>query len=109
MPLDQTADILIDADRGTWIADLVRELFINFEAETILSIPLSIHMPKDKVVWAGSPNGQLTVKSAYWLAQAMLRADHEGTSGANGQRQLWKTIWGAEVPNKIKNFVWRAC
>ena len=39
----------------------------------------------------------------------MSRADHEGTSGANGQRRLWKTIWGAEVLNKIKNFVWRAC
>ena len=106
--LDQITDILIDANRGTWTVDLVRELFINFEVETILSIPLSIRMPKDKMVWAGTPNGQFTMKSAYWLAQAMSRADHEGTSGANGQRRLWKTIWGAEVPNKIKNFVWRA-
>ncbi|KAL4627066.1 hypothetical protein ACB092_05G140400 [Castanea dentata] len=102
LPIDQTVDILIDTDRGTWIANLVRELFINFEAETILSIPPSIRMPRDKMVWAGTPNGQFTVKSAYWLAQSMSRADHEGLSGANGQRRLWKTIWGAEntLPTK---------
>ena len=64
-PLDQTADILIDADRGIWRADLVRELLINFEAKTILSIPLSIRVPRDKIVWAGTPNGQFTMKSAY--------------------------------------------
>ena len=35
--------------------------------------------------------------------------EQEGTSGVSGQKQLWKTIWSAEVPNKIRNFVWRAC
>ena len=68
LPLDQITDILIDANRGTWTTDLVRELFINFEVETILSIPLSIRMPKDKMVWVGTPNGQFTMKNAYWLA-----------------------------------------
>ena len=65
LPLDQIDDILIDADRGIWRADLVRVLFKNFEAKTILSIPLSIRMPRDKIVWAGTPNGQFTMKSAY--------------------------------------------
>ena len=39
----------------------------------------------------------------------MPNAEQEGTSEASGQRQLWKSIWGVVMPNKIKNFVWRAC
>ena len=89
--------------------ELVRELFINFEAEIILSIPLSISMPLDRLVWATTPNGKFTVKSAYWLAMDMHNAKQEGTSEASGQQQLWKSVWGAVVPNKIKSFVWRAC
>ena len=104
LPIDATADILIDADHGTWRANLVRELFMNFEGKNILSISLSISMPRDKMVWAGTPNGKFTVKSAYWMAMAMSSAEHEGTSSASGQRQLWKTIWSAEVPNKINFF-----
>ena len=109
LPIDATVDILIDAERGTWRTDLVRELFVNFEAENILSIPLSICLPRDKLVWAATPNGFFTVKSAHWIAMAAAGTEQEGTLGASGQKQLWKTIWSAEVPNKIKNFVWRAC
>ena len=88
---------------------MVRELFINFEAENILSIPLSICLPRDKLVWAATPNDFFTVKSAYWIAMVAAGIEQEGTSGVSGQKQLWKTIWSAEVPNKIRNFVWRAC
>ena len=104
LPVEVTADILIDADHGTWSADLVRELFLDFEAESILSIPLSTRMPQDKLVWVGTSNGQFIVKSAYWLAMSMSSAAQEGTSGYGRQRKLWKTIWSAEVPNKIKKF-----
>ena len=44
------AKFLIDVEHGCWRAKLVRELFINFEAKTILSIPLSISMPLDRLV-----------------------------------------------------------
>ena len=66
-------------------------------------------MPLDELVWAATPNGAFTVKSAYWIAMEMKEAEQEGTSGNAVQSQIWKTIWLAEVPNKIKNFVWQAC
>ena len=109
LPENVKADFLIDAEHGCWIADLVRELFINFEAETILSIPLSISMPLDRLVWSATSNGKFTVKSAYQLAMDMHNAEQERTSEASGQRQLWKSVWSAVVPNRIKNFVQRAC
>ena len=64
---------------------------------------------RDKLVWAAPPNGKFIVKSACWIATDMKNAEQEGTSEASGQRQLWKSVWGAIVPNKIKNFVWWAC
>lgn len=33
LPEDATVDTLIDSDHELWRADLVRELFLNFEAE----------------------------------------------------------------------------
>ena len=42
LPEDATVDTLIDSNHRLWRANLVRELFLNFEAENILSIPLSI-------------------------------------------------------------------
>ncbi|KAL0004708.1 hypothetical protein SO802_012269 [Lithocarpus litseifolius] len=66
-------------------------------------------MPRDKLVWAATPNGKFTVKSAYWLALDMKRVENESTSGPSGLQQLWRSIWSADVPNKIKNFAWRAC
>ncbi|KAL0000259.1 hypothetical protein SO802_019861 [Lithocarpus litseifolius] len=84
LPEEATADILIDADHGTRRADLVRELFLDFEAENILSIPLSTRMPRDKLVWAGTANGQFTVKSAYWLAMSMSRGAQEAVWAACG-------------------------
>ena len=66
-------------------------------------------MPTNKLVWAATPNGTFTVKSAYWIAMEMKEAEQEGTCGNASQSRLWKTIWLAEVPNKVKNFVWRAC
>ena len=65
LPEDAIVNVLIDADHGTWRSDLVRELFLNFEADIILSIPLSTRMPGDKLVWAATPNGKFTMKSVY--------------------------------------------
>nr|POE66538.1 hypothetical protein CFP56_18795 [Quercus suber] len=86
---DATVDILIDSDHGLWRVDLVRELFLNFEAENILSIPLSTCMPPDKLVWAAMPNGTFTVKSAYWIAMDMKEAEQEGTSGLCGSLVIY--------------------
>ena len=97
LPEDATVDTLIDSDHGLW------------RAEDILSIPLSTRMSPDKLVWAATPNSTFTVKSAYWIAMEMKEAEQEGTCGNASQSRLWKTIWLAEVPNKIINFVWRAC
>ena len=56
---------LINRETRGWDANLVRNSFLPHEAETVLGIPLSPRLPKDSIVWAWTPNGYFTVKSAY--------------------------------------------
>ena len=59
---------LINDDSKSWKVNLVRELFLPFEAETILRILLSFSLPDDKIIWVGSRRGELSVKSTYHIA-----------------------------------------
>lgn len=43
---------LIDSESGLWKAELIKEIFIPHEAETILSFPLSPRLLEDSVIWA---------------------------------------------------------
>ena len=49
--------------------DLVNQCFLPQDANTILSIPLSVNGARDRVIWAEKKNGRFTVKSTYRLAQ----------------------------------------
>ncbi|KAL0017657.1 hypothetical protein SO802_004726 [Lithocarpus litseifolius] len=41
--------VLIDAENGEWKADLIWDVFLEHEADSILSIPLSTLLPADKL------------------------------------------------------------
>ncbi|KAK9989340.1 hypothetical protein SO802_029579 [Lithocarpus litseifolius] len=45
---------LIDEDTRRWKTDLGQALFLPFEADTILQIPLSYSLSDDKIVWVGN-------------------------------------------------------
>lgn len=84
-------------------------IFSSFDrdvAQKIINIPLSMRLPADKLVWNWEKDGEYSIRSAYLLlcdAKARLQ---RGPS--NPQRdKLWKEIWRAPIPNKIKNFIWR--
>ena len=101
---------LIDYDTRRWMADLVKSIFLPFEAKTILNIPISYNLPEDKIIWAGNMKGVFTVKSAYYVALNMVDSSEEGESSCRDPRQrLWKKVWHLNIPSKIKTFAWRAC
>lgn len=51
-----------------WNQELVRASFLPFEAERILSIPISRRDVEDEWCWGGSSDGLFRVKDVYALA-----------------------------------------
>ncbi|XP_062005722.1 uncharacterized protein LOC133722879 [Rosa rugosa] len=89
--------------------------FLEIEARTILSIPLSRSGGQDKLIWHYHKSGRFTVKSGYWVAaqeksrKAGLIASSSNMDGRGGYSTGWRRLWGLQLPNKIKVFLRRAC
>ena len=80
------------------------------DVATILCIPLSYQLPCDRMVWAFTPKGNFTVRSAYRLALDMVNSAANGEASDNHQQSLfWKILWHLNAPNKIKSFAWCVC
>ena len=58
---------LIDQDQVRWNEEVVRNLFLPHEANSILAIPLSLRRPPDRIAWKHTPSGLFTTSSAYKL------------------------------------------
>ncbi|KAL0004508.1 hypothetical protein SO802_012069 [Lithocarpus litseifolius] len=65
---DMNVADLIDSGIARWKTEVIDNLFLPYEAELIKSIPLSVTLPADRMVWAETSNGNFTVWSAYKLA-----------------------------------------
>lgn len=88
----------------------IQQLFSTDDTYAILSIPLSSRLPGDRFVWAYTPNGEFTVRSAYKVIMAISPSSNSGTPSDCWKRStFWKTVWGLHVPNKIKAFTWWVC
>ncbi|KAK7851238.1 putative ribonuclease h protein [Quercus suber] len=92
-----------------WKTELIRSCFTVEDADAILSIPLSLHRPKDRRIWAETPNGKFSVKSAYRLAYEENRGGGKvGCSDPSARKKAWKGLWGLNLPQKVKHFAWKA-
>lgn len=93
-----------------WKAEMIRSCFNEEDADSILSIPLSLHWPKDRMIWAETPSGKFTVKSAYRLAY---KENRDGGAAdcldPSARKKAWKGIWRMNLPQKVKHFSWKAC
>ena len=93
-----------------WKDDLVRQVFLPHEADTICGIALSSTLPPDKLVWAPTVNGQFSVRSAYKLATELGRSAKSGElSDGSRLRRFWKHLWRCNVSHKVRHLAWRAC
>ncbi|XP_042942894.1 uncharacterized protein LOC122277073 [Carya illinoinensis] len=92
-----------------WRMDTVRALFNPMVADEILKIRVPFEPYKDKWIWIEEANGCFKVKSAYRLFQAINSREVVETSNRVQENYMWKSLWKMHVPQKIKNFAWRAC
>ena len=109
--LDQSlVRLLIDPVTGGWRDELVRQVFLLADVHSIPSIPLSVRMPWDKLVWAFTSKGNFTIRSAYKIAVAdSMVTRMEGTSNGEDHITFWRRLWSLNVLNKIKSFAWQVC
>ena len=71
VPSDAKVSLLNDPHTAAWRIDMVQQLFSPNDATAILSIPLSYRLPMDRLVWAYTPRGVFTVRSAYKVVITM--------------------------------------
>jgi hypothetical protein len=107
---EDTVDSLIVENDMRWDEDKLEQMFLPRDVEIIKQIPLSLRRPRDKLIWTGTKSGNFTVRSAYSLLLHQSRDDSGSSSnGLNSDRHLWAAIWSAQVPPKVRLFMWRAC
>ena len=110
MSLDTKVADLIDSHTAKWKNDVLDCLFLPFKANLIKSIPLSVTLPEDKLVWAVANNGMFSVGSVYKLAVSMFKSKCCGTTSDDTLlRRFWKKLWSLPIPHKVHHFCWRAC
>ncbi|XP_068323161.1 uncharacterized protein [Pyrus communis] len=93
-----------------WNTNLIRNWFMEEESSLILSIPLSLFNPADSIIWTKESKGVFTTKSDYFVARTChgLGGDEPIGSALNEETKfLWKALWRAKVPGKVKICVWR--
>nr|POF15060.1 hypothetical protein CFP56_45280 [Quercus suber] len=90
-----------------WDTNLLHGLFHPSEVDLILSIPLSPIPVEDKVIWPFNPSSVYLVKSG---SRFLANEANLSISQANQHHHedIWKRIWSLPVPNKVRNFLWRA-
>ena len=64
-------------------------MFLPFELEAILNIPISYHVQDDQLIWVGNKSEIFTIKSAYYVARKILeRCDKGESSTGDAQAPL---------------------
>ena len=101
-------DILIDERTRQWNHELIEGIFIPEEADLIKTIPLSQQEAEDTLFWPFTHKGSYTSKSGYCFLKSEEKAEINDEQ-MERDRTLWRGIWSLQVPNKIKNLIWRAC
>ena len=96
---------LIDQDTRRWRRDRLERIFLAFEVEIVLGIPISYHLPDDQLIWVGNKKGIFSVKSAYYVARKVLEGSEQGESSLGDVRApLWKKMWHLNIPAKVRIF-----
>jgi len=95
---------LIDYAHGCGREDLIKRIFLPCDADIILTIPLSLSWPEDKLICHYAMVGGFSVRSAYHLRIQSIAQD--GACSSHSNMQVWKTIWSLNIPPRIKVFAW---
>lgn len=106
---DTRVSELIHTERKSWKEEVIRQLFLPVDDESILGIPLSIRLLGDRIIWAETNNGCFTICSAYKVAMNLhCTAQNASASSYSSQWGFWRKLWRLPIPHKVCHFAWRA-
>ncbi|KAL6199573.1 hypothetical protein ACLB2K_029357 [Fragaria x ananassa] len=103
---------LMDEEAMEWVEHVVIELFTEEEAAMTLRIPLSVRRVHDKLAWHFDKHDMYRVKSGYHVARTTDCIAWSASSSDNtgrARRKYWSKVWKAQVPPKVRGFIWRLC
>lgn len=89
-----------------WNVEVLQKLFSPDECDAIQCIPLPKFSTNDEWMWCHTTHGKFTVRNAYFIELTSVRSSQPSAS-VRTSRKVWKMIWGANVPQKVKMFGWR--
>jgi hypothetical protein len=100
-------DLMVPETRW-WNRQLINNLFLLFEAEQILQIPITNLAGQDEFTWPKTMNGVYSVKSGYQAIQDWKReSSNPSTSHNNNPNPIWKKLWNLKIPPKYSTLIWR--
>lgn len=87
------------------------DLFSDLEVNLILSLPISHRLPEDKLIWHFKKKGLFSVKSTCHVAlDVIMGISNRASPSTESQASLlWKKIWEAKVPPKVRINAWHFC
>jgi hypothetical protein len=90
---------LFDVSGSGWNQWLLDQLFSVEERRNIKSIPISLSNQEDRLIWRGTSEGVLFVKSVYHLQKDLENPQLAKTSSRRRDSAIWKYIWKLNLPN----------
>uniref|UniRef100_A0A803MEW2 Uncharacterized protein n=1 Tax=Chenopodium quinoa TaxID=63459 RepID=A0A803MEW2_CHEQI len=80
----------------------VGQVLSEIEYQDISNIRLAQSEQDDFLQWHGTKNGEFSVRSAYHFEMQRSKS-FVGSSHGDVNAQIWKKIWEAKVPPKVKS------
>ncbi len=109
VPPDATVDSLLTGNPPTWNEPKIRFIFLPYDADVILSIPLSERSPPNCIIWHEASDGKYSVRSGYCTLLKESWTSNRNSFSTRGRDTMWKQIRSKNTPPKVKTFIWRAC
>jgi hypothetical protein len=107
-PQKLVKDLIILPISKTWNNNLVNHLFLPFEANQIMNIPIINTIYLDKFYWPNTKDEVYTVRSWYQFIQEWKQRNYDpSNSNPIETNPIWGHIWQQKISPKINHLMWR--
>jgi hypothetical protein len=91
--VENWAHALIGKDSKSWNVSLLQATFNPEEASVIASIPFSLNLPPDRLIWLGTKkNGNFSIRSTYHLGLKIIERRKGQTSQVEKGTNVWRSL-----------------